>query len=819
MKKQLFFWLGLLGQVFCAWGTFPSIRDGNDRVWKGPLCFEQTLYQGQNQQKVIFTAGPQPIAFSILQQSLFPSLNLGDIKSCQTFMERLKLYVSEIALTRCCYAYKGTWNEQILTMEVQPTHSPLKCSLKGVKLTPDQSLGLMHLKEVYVHVTSVEEGKTFGLDLAPRFQGLWKPVSLPLKSEAIDWSQARLVQIPLHQRGPVMKVVGKTLTYHVPAVMGVQGLEQDKIYPVDYYSSTALPSNILASQILETKQQGVSLSLKMETDEGWSETSSMTTVTDLMLTQGLSLDLEGYQRFEVNHSSEKQVSSPYIFFDGEKFHLTITYEKTVYPYVNGKADREFAHQMQYTLASAIPVVPQGLKKVFPQGLYHYEKGAWWLLDDHYQEQGGYVIPQADHLAQRGFDKGPLFHALSVITFLKEILEKAKDVLPYVTFLGEDRFKTLKAECTDKNFYKILSVIPADENYLLLPLLVPLRDHPNLEDKDFMNGESGSYARPPYTADLVWYDCMDMTYPKSHWNQGVFKIHSAIKVSSILYPQHKKSLKVMGLFPGASDPHDHHGKYLKRVLKLWFGSKNSKDEPIPFGFDQECYGLVADVLRLNNLVALQLSPQYDHEDDTQVTIQDLATAIATSKSLISFAIPRYMGLENIKCLMSQGLSLNHSLKELYFAAEGILDVALLGEVLAHNSSLKFIDIRLCINTDTDLECLNWLGDGLLQNHTLENFSLLLEGYRVSDYGKKHPLPGRAWNTHTQSFDRFVAGLKTLPLKHLRIGNIQYHGQAQQGVTVDFTKVKPSKEHNRYAFDLLKILQDIKAAKPDLSIHVS
>jgi len=743
-----------------------------ERKWDGPFTFEVNVRNMQTKElheNVTFTSSDEiPYTYLLENTEGFPSLNLANKNSRFSFVERLKVYVNQLRITEPTYIYQAFLDiggiEDLLT---PPQYTSLNCALDSFAIHPDYNLGTLELSSVLVKAGT---DAFQHLDITSKIRKLFGSVSL--KTEELS-NFNEIICTPSSSQGAIYYSVGSMYECEKPQIPGINGFEEpaSKKKTFSFVKGDNIYEDSIASCIISPYPQSYLTEIEEDYDEqiSFADTQSisrMSTFPD----EEPSLDL--YQHFSLI-GYEERASSPYIYYDGKQAFLTQTFEQNCLPLTNEEFEETPPHRLRYTLPTAYPVSIPGFKQTArAPGVYHLDDGYWMQVKDSYE-------PKHRFKAEKRTTPEGIFtetlrsqatHNYDLVTTFKQ----SEPLHEYFEFERESKFQELLDKFQDKfqhelGLRKTVEALTLQEQHLITPLLVILRDREDIEDPDLMIDHNSKDACTKISScgiSPVW-SCI---YQRRQTSKSLFHCLRENRRWTIGTPS---SLR---LLPLISSSYPSNFLHFDLVSYDYINKK-----PIPSSTWKEAYYNIAQFFSFDAFEVFNISP-ISEEPDIELNVQPLARVIRNHEKLKCFNITFHTGIKNVEYLIDHGLSQNHSIEKLTYCFYGDYPIALMGRLLAKNKFLK--RVSLDARSLADCECLNELARGLAQNTVLEGLSLgicfslekkeSLNSYpdwvlhrSHRDRQAQRPLPGRPRGSQTHDFSIFKQAVLKSNLKTIRV----------------------------------------------------
>jgi len=758
-----------------------------ERKWDGPFAFQVNVRNKQTQdlhEDVSFKCHYKiPQKYILVNQRHFPTLKLENQTSRDSFVKRMTDYVAQLKIIRREYTYEGLIGTAGLTVNLKPPHqSPLNCTLESLAFSSNYELERLELSSLLIK--TVEE-TPLPLDIAPKVRKLYGKVPLPpLRTEGESHFE-QIVCTNAGLDGSVFDSIGSINYYQKPHIPGVSGFEEStsEIRTVSYAKASIPYEESIASRISPPLSQS-GLVYVGEVEELNDQESFLDTQSVSGMSTVLDHDFEVYKHFKlIGH--EERTTSPYIYYDGTQAFLTQTFEQDCLPLVSGKVEPTDTYRLRYTLSKAYPVSIPGSKPYsWTSGLYQLRDKCWLKVNDFYEEEEEFEAhkrPTPEGIFTQTL-RSQDTHNYDLVTTFKQ----SKPLHDYIEFEKEAKFQQLlnQFQQKTKGLFKTVEALTSQEQHLIVPLLVILRERKDFEDPDLVtHKKEGLYDPYIYKNSPVWRYYEESEPPFSS-TYDVLKRNTQYCISK------NTSLNLLAL-ASHSDSSYYNSLVLQGFFTFSLGVNNYTYESIPwnksvpFGFGKESYDNIAHFLSFDTFEGFRF--QFDNDDiesDKELIIQLYSRVIRNLKNLKKLYIHDRIGVRNLEYLIDHGLAQNHSIEFLDYNGVGEYPMALLGRLLAKNTTLKSLMLQPI--AAYDLECLNEFGRGLALNSTLEELIICLYGYTnhylilrfYSDWVQQgeltdgydipiRPLPGRPRGSQATDFLVFQNALLKSNLKKISV----------------------------------------------------
>ncbi len=749
--------------------------------------------------------------------SLPPTLNINDSASCESFKERVKVWVSHIKLTSPQFLFKGKFEGTVIEYHhSHPAYPSFSLQLETLSMERVPQEGKIIVDKFF----GITESKTL-IDLKE-----WTPESFRtyefLKSRV---EEAKPNRISTKFGCPACELMGRMVYYKIPPLSGIfDPKDYEREIPWSESSaSTSLYKKSLAARVWRAKEReqhkagififpkqfqggeselGAGESASSQSDgESASFQSDGESLGHQSLGSGLVLEEDSSLYLYTLIGPETPIESPFIYSDGEDLFLTKTYEQPCReenPREASSADHFF---LTYTAQTPFKIIAEssdlrltrGSSK-FERGLYVLKGGNWCLLENNYKPKNKSAKYKArkidlDTLSREAqeIQKAKFPEMAEVYRYLGEM---AGFIKTHPKTLEDDaKFREYHGLIYSQGLLKTMTSIPPEHENLIVPLLLTVRENPGLNDPKLWKSEAVmiegegkiSQSGPWMPADVAW--ALQSHGPKTfsefisrHYNSGGSEIFGICNLDSLRCLPLLKTKEISLWIP------EHEGKYDRPRI---FTEKNYKE--------------FARFILMNQLNGLFFS---GFLYSSQLTIKPFADALREQTSISQLILHEKSknlgGLEDIQYLLLNGIAQSSSIKEFHwYRFMGDQIYSLIGEMIARNKSISSAIFRSLL--PNDLEALNRLGKGFEKNKSIKKLRFNFYDY-VYRYDEcfSYPLPDRPLGTGTIDLSDFTRGI----INNTSLTELEFEGLNPH-----------SKSHPGYS-SLIKAIKEIK--RPGLKI---
>lgn len=373
----------------------PQIVDDN------PFIFRQSWKNIKTQ--ILYTdvefrcEGKNPVSYELSQKD-FPCLDLSNPESCQTFHERLRLYIQGLTVFNVAYSYKGT----IDTKSIKIKHIPVSESreLEFEKILPFLNFEtfVLELSEFWVKIKGIDIRFDIGKKLKELFGRKPFEKRQSLSVEGFD----KLVCTQPDLKGRVKNTVGDISIHKLPYLPGIDGFMEEgrEKKNINYTPAKtfyleeigAIASRIYTQEEIQ-EEIGETYEIyeeNIEENDSEDEIQSNVSQMDFSISESNDLYLPSLLKQFRRIGGEKRIEMPIVFCDGKgRFFLTQSFEQDCIPLTRfGEVEEEGArYKVRHTRLTPYPIelkIDIPLQNI-PQGLYYLnEYGVWMHLNDFYE---------------------------------------------------------------------------------------------------------------------------------------------------------------------------------------------------------------------------------------------------------------------------------------------------------------------------------------------------------------------------------------------------------------------------------------------------
>ncbi|HQS93308.1 MAG TPA: hypothetical protein PK010_01445 [Alphaproteobacteria bacterium] len=736
--------------------------------------------------------------------SPLPLLNINNSSSCEGFKDRLASWVSQLKVSSSQFMFRGEYEgEQIEVCRALPSsypHFPLKLEKISVELLPSE--GQIRLKDFLGVIEGKVGGTEFkiGIDLKG-----WTPESFQtyeFPKSRVEEAQPNRVSIYLD--GAAYEWQGRTVYYKIPPLRGIVDPKDigEEIIWLDTSQSSSLHKKACAAKVWSArereqhkagifvfpKESGADGSESFD-EEAMSRHSFGSWSTRTLLPR--SIEREGLYSLYTLMGVEVQVESPFIYSNGEETFLTKTYEQFCRKENPKEGETLDSFFLTYTSQTSFKIVAESsdprLKTPteFESGLYVLKGGNWCLLEENYNPKSRSAKYKAkkvesDILSQEA-------QALQRVTFpeMAEIYKHIGEMTAFIkthpkTFEDDANFRRYHGLIYSQGLLKTMTSIPPEQEHLIVPLLLTVRENPDLNDPELWR--PGGVIKDGEVKILVSGDWSSVN---SAWG---LELESFKRFSDFISDDYDSAgARLVGI----CRPESLRCLPLLKTKHLSLcicGLRPDRHWASPRILNGNEYKEIGKFLKINQLKGFFFLNGFLYS--STLTIQPFADSLRDQTSLEEFSIDiRYKnsgGLENIKYLFLNALAQNSSLKIFRWNNfKGDQIHALLGEMLSKNTSLR--EVALSCKIPDDLEAFNRLGMGLRNNKMLKEirFDFGANLYREEEGWDSYPLPGRPLGMSTNDLTDFKEGILGSSLTYL-YADFHYDFSAQASFLIKTMK---------------------------------
>lgn len=341
-----------------------------DKNWNGDHEFTVSVAQnGQNLGQVCFKSDQHPDSYDLqMNNQNFPSLDLKNQNSCQSFYGRLERYIQQMSITNRTYKYKGRMPDgRIKAIRLTPeTQTVLGFQLQSCHLIPNYPMGNLDLEIKVLLGASVDN---LILDITSKIANI---PSLPIPfTETLSAQDGSVVCV--NGQGEVLQANGSTRHYVLPQIPGAAGaslVQAEEKVVANYQPSITPYKGSFFATIFPKNPQGTAVDVLESCSDseddwgytsvgGFSESSSMSAVDgdyfiDAKIRQLSIPDPYKFYKIEGAPVEIPAAKNPFMVLDKNgQAYFTWAFQETCYPFVDGIIDRSAEYVLQRFVKTSI----------------------------------------------------------------------------------------------------------------------------------------------------------------------------------------------------------------------------------------------------------------------------------------------------------------------------------------------------------------------------------------------------------------------------------------------------------------------------------